>query len=119
MLETFGGPPTAKLVVLQEEFRLRGPERAVRSIKQGKPPDLDAGQEYRGEFGLQVPSPIPDGCLPDMRTRLTRYFNAAKGPLTALNRAGSEPAQGGAVFCLQPRTRGRRMPAGQDRPMFS
>ncbi|TDB34540.1 transcription-repair coupling factor [Stenotrophomonas sp. TEPEL] len=49
-------------------------ERAVRSIRQGKLPDLDAGEEVRGaEVELHVPALIPDDYLPDVHTRLTLY----------------------------------------------
>ncbi|SBV35592.1 transcription-repair coupling factor [uncultured Stenotrophomonas sp.] len=49
-------------------------ERAVRSIKAGKLPDLDAGEEARGaEIQLHVPSLIPEDYLPDVHTRLTLY----------------------------------------------
>ncbi len=49
-------------------------ERAVRSIRQGKLPDTDLGQEHRGtEIELHVPSLIPDDYLPDVHTRLTLY----------------------------------------------
>ena len=49
-------------------------ERAVRSIKSGKLPDLDAGEEVRGaEVELHVPALIPDDYLPDVHTRLTLY----------------------------------------------
>ncbi len=49
-------------------------ERAVRSIKQGKLPDLDAGQEHRGaDVELHVASLIPHDYLPDVHTRLTLY----------------------------------------------
>lgn len=49
-------------------------ERAVRSIKQGKLPDLDAGEEIRGaEVELHVPALIPEDYLPDVHTRLTLY----------------------------------------------
>ncbi|WP_447730124.1 transcription-repair coupling factor [Pseudoxanthomonas suwonensis] len=49
-------------------------ERAVRSIRQGKLPDLDAGEEVRGaEVVLNVPALIPDDYLPDVHTRLTLY----------------------------------------------
>ncbi len=49
-------------------------ERAVRSIRQGKLPDLDAGQEARGaEVELHVPALIPEDYLPDVHTRLTLY----------------------------------------------
>ncbi len=49
-------------------------ERAVRSIKAGKLPDLDAGEEVRGaEVELHVPALIPEDYLPDVYTRLTLY----------------------------------------------
>ncbi len=49
-------------------------ERAVRSIRQGKLPDLDSGEEVRGaEVVLHVPALIPDDYLPDVHTRLTLY----------------------------------------------
>lgn len=49
-------------------------ERAVRSIRLGKLPDLDAGEEARGaEVELHVPALIPDDYLPDVHTRLTLY----------------------------------------------
>ncbi|MDR2872061.1 MAG: transcription-repair coupling factor, partial [Xanthomonadaceae bacterium] len=49
-------------------------ERAVRSIKQGKLPDLDAGEEPRtAEVELHVPALIPEDYLPDVHTRLTLY----------------------------------------------
>ena len=49
-------------------------ERAVRSIKAGKLPDLDTGEEVRGaEVELHVPALIPEDYLPDVHTRLTLY----------------------------------------------
>jgi transcription-repair coupling factor (superfamily II helicase) len=49
-------------------------ERAVRSIKQGKLPDVDATQEHRGaEVQLHVPALIPEDYLPDVHTRLMLY----------------------------------------------
>lgn len=49
-------------------------ERAVRSIRQGKLPDVDPGQESRGaEVELHVPALIPDDYLPDVHARLTLY----------------------------------------------
>lgn len=49
-------------------------ERAVRSIRSGKLPDLDAGEEVRGaEVELHVPALIPEDYLPDVHTRLTLY----------------------------------------------
>src|SRR5690606_22731695 len=49
-------------------------ERAARSIKAGKLPDLDAGEEVRGaEVELHVPALITEDYLPDVHTRLTLY----------------------------------------------
>ncbi|MCD9087652.1 transcription-repair coupling factor [Stenotrophomonas sp. SY1] len=49
-------------------------ERAVRSIRTGKLPDLDAGEVPRGaEVELHVPALIPEDYLPDVHTRLTLY----------------------------------------------
>ena len=49
-------------------------ERAVRSIRLGKLPDLDAGEEVRGaEVVLNVPALISEDYLPDVHTRLTLY----------------------------------------------
>ncbi len=49
-------------------------ERAVRSIRQGKLPDVDAGEDARGaDIVLNVPALIPDDYLPDVHTRLTLY----------------------------------------------
>ncbi|MDR7099379.1 transcription-repair coupling factor (superfamily II helicase) [Lysobacter niabensis] len=48
-------------------------ERAVRSIKQGKLPDLDAHDARGAEVELHVPALIPDDYLPDVHTRLTLY----------------------------------------------
>ncbi|MGY1519699.1 transcription-repair coupling factor [Luteimonas sp. A482] len=48
-------------------------ERAVRSIRQGKLPDLDE-TAYRGaDVELHVPALIPDAYLPDVHARLTLY----------------------------------------------
>ncbi len=48
-------------------------ERAVRSIKQGKLPDMDEPLSRGAEVDLHVPSLIPDDYLPDVHTRLTLY----------------------------------------------
>ncbi len=48
-------------------------ERAVRSIRQGKLPDLDATEERGAEVELHVPALIPEDYLPDVHTRLTLY----------------------------------------------
>ena len=48
-------------------------ERAVRSIRQGKLPDVDGTQARGAEVELHVPALIPDDYLPDVHTRLTLY----------------------------------------------
>ncbi|HEY5614300.1 MAG TPA: TRCF domain-containing protein, partial [Lysobacter sp.] len=48
-------------------------ERAVRSIRQGKLPDLDGSQARGAEVELHIPALIPDDYLPDVHTRLTLY----------------------------------------------
>jgi transcription-repair coupling factor (superfamily II helicase) len=48
-------------------------ERAVRSIRQGKLPDLDGVESRGAEVELNIPSLIPDDYLPDVHTRLTLY----------------------------------------------
>ncbi|WP_206861137.1 transcription-repair coupling factor [Lysobacter changpingensis] len=48
-------------------------ERAVRSIRQGKLPDVDAVEARGAEVELRVPALIPDDYLPDVHTRLTLY----------------------------------------------
>ncbi|MCM2336748.1 MAG: transcription-repair coupling factor, partial [Pseudomonas sp.] len=48
-------------------------ERAVKSIRQGKLPDVDGTQARGADVDLHVPSLIPDDYLPDVHTRLTLY----------------------------------------------
>ncbi|UHQ24682.1 transcription-repair coupling factor [Lysobacter sp. 5GHs7-4] len=48
-------------------------ERAVRSIRQGKLPDVDAVEARGAEVELHIPALIPDDYLPDVHTRLTLY----------------------------------------------
>jgi transcription-repair coupling factor (superfamily II helicase) len=48
-------------------------ERAVRSIRQGKLPDVDAQDARGAEVELNIPALIPDDYLPDVHTRLTLY----------------------------------------------
>jgi len=53
-------------------------DRAVRSIRQGKLPDVDAGDEARGaEIVLHVPALIPEDYLGDVHARLTLYKRIA------------------------------------------
>ncbi|GAB1595433.1 transcription-repair coupling factor [Lysobacter claricitrinus] len=48
-------------------------ERAVRSIRQGKLPDVDMAEARGADVELHVPALIPDDYLPDVHTRLTLY----------------------------------------------
>jgi transcription-repair coupling factor (superfamily II helicase) len=48
-------------------------ERAVKSIKQGKLPDVDDVDRHGAEVDLHVPALIPDDYLPDPHARLTLY----------------------------------------------
>lgn len=48
-------------------------ERAVRSIRQGKLPDVDSTESRGAEVELHIPALIPDDYLPDVHTRLTLY----------------------------------------------
>ena len=48
-------------------------ERAVKSIKAGKLPDLDATEHRGSEVELHVPALIPEDYLPDVHARLTLY----------------------------------------------
>jgi transcription-repair coupling factor (superfamily II helicase) len=52
-------------------------ERAVRSIKSGQLPDLDAPDRHGAEIDLHVPALIPDDYLPDVHARLTLYKRIA------------------------------------------
>jgi transcription-repair coupling factor (superfamily II helicase) len=55
-------------------------ERAVRSIRQGKLPDLDAQASRGADVELNVTSLIPDDYLPDVHTRLTFYKRISSAP---------------------------------------
>ena len=48
-------------------------ERAVRSIRQGKLPDIDGTQARGADIELHIAALIPDDYLPDVHTRLTLY----------------------------------------------
>ncbi|MGY0558305.1 MULTISPECIES: transcription-repair coupling factor [unclassified Lysobacter] len=52
-------------------------ERAVRSIRQGKLPDIDGTHDRGADVELHVPALIPDDYLPDVHTRLTLYKRIA------------------------------------------
>src|SRR3546814_20000150 len=48
-------------------------ERAVRSIKRGELPDVDAAHAHGAEVLMNVTALIPDDYLPDVHARLTLY----------------------------------------------
>ena len=48
-------------------------ERAVKSIKQGRIPDVDDTDRFGADVDLHVPALIPDDYLPDPHARLTLY----------------------------------------------
>src|SRR5690606_24010330 len=48
-------------------------ERAVRSIRRGELPDMDAPTVHGAEVELNIPALIPEDYLPDVHTRLTLY----------------------------------------------
>jgi transcription-repair coupling factor (superfamily II helicase) len=48
-------------------------ERAVKSLKQGKLPDLDAPPDRGADVNLHAPALIPDDFLPDVHARLMIY----------------------------------------------
>ena len=56
-------------------------ERAVRSIRQGKLPDVDSTDARGAEVELHIPALIPEDYLPDVHTRLTLYkrISGARG----------------------------------------
>ena len=48
-------------------------ERAVRSIRRGELPDMDAPVSHGADVELNIPALIPEDYLPDVHTRLTLY----------------------------------------------
>jgi transcription-repair coupling factor (superfamily II helicase) len=55
-------------------------ERAVKAIKEGKTPNLDAPMHQGPEVNLHVPALLPDDYLPDVHLRLTLYKRIAAAP---------------------------------------
>jgi transcription-repair coupling factor (superfamily II helicase) len=55
-------------------------ERAVRSIRQGRIPDVDGADRHGAEVELHLPALIPDDYLPDVHARLTLYKRIASAP---------------------------------------
>jgi transcription-repair coupling factor (superfamily II helicase) len=52
-------------------------ERAVKSVKSGKIPDLDPATRHGAEVELHTPALIPEDYLPDVHARLTLYKRIA------------------------------------------
>ncbi len=52
-------------------------ERAVKSLKEGKDPDLETASHHGTEIEMHVPALIPDDYLPDIHTRLVMYKRIA------------------------------------------
>jgi transcription-repair coupling factor (superfamily II helicase) len=52
-------------------------ERAVKSLKEGKEPDLEKPLHHATEIDLHVPALIPDDYLPDVHERLIMYKRLA------------------------------------------
>jgi transcription-repair coupling factor (superfamily II helicase) len=52
-------------------------DRAVKALKSGKQPELDAPMDAGPEIDLQSPALIPDDYLPDVHTRLVLYKRIA------------------------------------------
>jgi len=55
-------------------------ERAVKAIKEGKTPALDAPLHQGPEVNLHVPALIPEDYMPDVHLRLTLYKRIAAAP---------------------------------------
>ncbi|MDX2506299.1 MAG: transcription-repair coupling factor [Gammaproteobacteria bacterium] len=52
-------------------------ERAVKSLKEGKDPELETAAHHGTEIDLHIPALIPDDYLPDVHTRLVMYKRIA------------------------------------------
>ena len=48
-------------------------ERAVKALKEGKIPDLDAPRDRGAEINLHIPALLPSDFLPDVHDRLVLY----------------------------------------------
>ena len=52
-------------------------ERTVKSLKEGKDPDLETAAHHGTEIDMHIPALIPDDYLPDVHTRLVMYKRIA------------------------------------------
>src|SRR3546814_5874920 len=99
-------------------------ERAVRSIKRGELPDVDAAHAHGAEVLMNDPALIPDDYLPDVQARLTLHqrISSARNvdelrelPVEKIDRFGLLPDQVKHLFAtagskLQPEARGLSNP---------
>jgi transcription-repair coupling factor (superfamily II helicase) len=84
-------------------------ERAVRSIREGKLPDVDAEPGHGAEIELHIPSLIPEDYQPDVHARLTMYKRIASAKNTdelrelqveMIDRFGLLPDQAKNLFAI-------------------
>ncbi|ANE57029.1 transcription-repair coupling factor [Methylomonas sp. DH-1] len=84
-------------------------ERAVKALKSGKQPELDAPLDYGPEVDLQVATLIPEDYLPDIHARLVLYKRIAsaeteedlrKLKIEMIDRFGLLPDQVKALFAV-------------------
>ncbi len=84
-------------------------ERAVKSIRSGKIPDLDPSVRHGAEVELHVPALIPEGYLPDVHARLTLYKRIASArdedalkelQVEMVDRFGLLPEQAKQLFAI-------------------
>ncbi|WFP49818.1 transcription-repair coupling factor [Methylomonas sp. EFPC3] len=84
-------------------------ERAVKALKSGKQPELDAPLDYGPEVDLQVAALIPEDYLPDIHARLVLYKRIAsaeteddlrKLKIEMIDRFGLLPDQVKALFAV-------------------
>jgi transcription-repair coupling factor (superfamily II helicase) len=93
-------------------------ERAVRSIRDGHLPDLDADADHGAEIELHIPALIPEDYQPDAHARLMLYKRIASArdvdalrelQVEMIDRFGMLPDQAKHLFASH-RTQARRHP---------
>ncbi|MEE9255319.1 MAG: TRCF domain-containing protein, partial [Pseudomonadales bacterium] len=75
--ELLGDEQTGHIQTVGFSLYMEMLERAVRSIRAGKTPNLDRPLDEGVEVNLRVPALIPDDYLPDIHTRLIIYKRIA------------------------------------------
>jgi len=84
-------------------------ERAVRSMRDGHLPDLDADAHHGAEIELHVPALIPEDYQPDVHARLTMYKRIASArdvealrelQVEMIDRFGLLPEQAKSLFAI-------------------